>query len=155
MWALIGSFATQARTVRAWLPPTDPVEWLLAAADARQTTVQSWALRVADAAAALTARGFPATARVSTPLLIDDRTMPANNGRWRLTVADGRGRLDRDDDSNGTEPLTVAARGLAALYAGVPMSVLRLTGLVWAGDPGHDAALESAFAAQPFALDAF
>jgi Acetyltransferase (GNAT) domain/Sterol carrier protein domain len=49
---------------------------------------------------------------------------------------------------------TLGARGLAALYAGVPVSTLRLAGLAMGGT-ADDAALDAAFAATPFMLDGF
>ncbi len=52
-----------------------------------------WMLRVIDAPAAIEARGFPAGVSVSVPLLVSDDTRPANSGRWRLTVSDGKGML--------------------------------------------------------------
>jgi len=47
------------------------------------------------------------------------------------------------------------ARGLAALYAGTPVATLRRAGLADGGSPAADAALDAAFAANPFMLDAF
>jgi len=58
------------------------------------------------------------------------------------------------DDPAGAE-VTLGARGLAALYAGIPVSTLRQAGLASGGTPADDAALDAAFAATPFMLDAF
>jgi hypothetical protein len=54
-----------------------------------------------------------------------------------------------------TDPLTLGPRGLAALYAGIPVGSLRLSGLAEGGDPDADAALDGAFAATPFMVDDF
>ena len=51
--------------------------------------------------------------------------------------------------------VTLGARGLAALYAGTPLVTLRQAGLAVGGRPADDAALDAAFAATPYMLDAF
>ncbi len=81
-------------------------------------------LRVVDAPAAIAARGFPASAQLSLPLWIEDDTRPGNSGLWELVVTGGRGHLVHSPEA--TQPLTIGARGLAALYAGTPMATLRL-----------------------------
>jgi hypothetical protein len=44
---------------------------------------------------------------------------------------------------------------LAALYAGIPVASLRLSGLASAGTPAADAALNAAFAATAYMVDDF
>ena len=51
--------------------------------------------------------------------------------------------------------VTLGARGLAALYAGTPLVTLRQAGLAAGGTADDDAALDAAFAATPYMLDAF
>ena len=51
--------------------------------------------------------------------------------------------------------VTLGARGLAALYAGTPLVTLRQAGLAAGGMAAADAALDAAFAATPYMLDAF
>ena len=58
----------------------------------------------------------------------------------------------------GRAPLALGARGLAALYAGTPVTTLRRAGTLMLADGGSqdaDAALDGAFAATPFMLDGF
>ena len=114
-------------------------------------------LRVVDAPAAIAARGFPAATSLSVPLRIADEARPANSGRWQLTVAGGAGTLDPlgPDAARAARPLTLGARGLAALYAGTPLVTLRQAGLAAGGTAADDAALDAAFAATPYMLDAF
>ena len=52
-------------------------------------------------------------------------------------------------------PLTLGARGLAALYAGTPVTTLRQAGLAVGGSPEQDAVLDAAFAGTAHMLDAF
>jgi predicted acetyltransferase len=84
------------------------------------------------------------------PLIVDDALRRGNAGAWRLTVADGRGRLEPAAESADAVRLT--ARGLAGLYAGVPVGTLSRVGLLDGGDP---AVLDAVFAANAYMLDDF
>jgi predicted acetyltransferase len=156
-WAHVGSHASIADQVYARVGPAG-VFWLLTRerdADVRHRSM--WMLRVVDAPAAIAARGFPAAVSLTVPLAINDDARPANSGRWALSVTDGRGVLDplTPPAARADPPLTVGARGLAALYAGTPVSTLRQAGLAAGGSPADDAALDTAFAGTAYMLDAF
>ncbi len=160
-WQIVASHGTMASQIRACLAPDDPVTWLTRdpAADLRQA--DAWMLRIVDAPAAIAARGYPAAATVSVRLDLADAARPANSGRWALEVSGGAGSLTRLGDvpgAPGRDPkvLSLGARGVAALYAGVPLPTLRLAGLVASGgDATADDALSSAFRAQAFSIDYF
>lgn len=170
-WQILASHATMADRVRVSLAPDDPVSWLTRdpAADrpgrlARPNSDlglrrrEQWMLRIADAPAAIAARGYPAAASVSMPLALTDSALSANSGRWRLEVSGGAGELQRVDDFGGADygqSLRLGARGLAALYAGIPMSTLRLAGLAAGGHASDDDALDCVFAAKAFMIDSF
>ena len=107
------------------------------------------------------------------PLTRYRRARSARAGDWELTVGDGKGILIPNGPgilgstqshayatgpppSGGSRvPLTLGARGLAALYAGTPVASLRLAGLASGGSPDADSALDGAFAATPYMLDDF
>jgi predicted acetyltransferase len=152
LWAVVGSGASIARTVRANVAPGDPLLWLLRDRSEDQMRRVSWMLRVLDAPAAVAGRGFPPAVSVDVPLLLQDESRPGNAGGWRLTVREGRGRLEPDAERRDATRLT--ARGLAALYAGVPLATLRGAGVV-TGDAAADPLLDAAFAGTPFMLDYF
>jgi predicted acetyltransferase len=152
LWAIVGSGSSTARTVRACVSPQDPMLWLLREQAVQPVHREPWMLRVVDAPAAIAARGFPAAVSIETPLHIDDADLPANTGDWLLTVDKGQGRLEPAPADRGAS--RVDARGLAALYAGVPPGTLRRSGLL-AGDAAAGDALAAAFAAAPFSLDFF
>jgi predicted acetyltransferase len=178
LWGLIASSSSVAARVRAQVSPADPLFWLLRERDAEIAERESWMLRLLDAPAAIAARGFPAT-DITVPLHITDDLRPANSGHWDLTVRDGQGSLARTGripapghpdarpgrtppgtppgpaPAPGAVPLALGSRGLAALYAGTPVATLRRAGLAAGGDPAGDAALDAAFAANPFMLDGF
>ncbi len=165
LWAVAASNSSVAETVRARVGPSDPLWWMLREQDANIADRESWMLRLLDAPAAIAARGFPAT-DLAVPLQITDDLLAANSGRWELTVRAGAGRLSRyrtdlgasaasAASPGGRTPLALGPRGLAALYAGTPVATLRRAGLADGGSPDADAALDGAFAANPFMLDGF
>ena len=173
LWSVIASHGSIARTVRAIIAPADPMWWLTRERDVTVTRRTMWMLRVVDAPAAIAARGFPPGVSVTVPLVIDDPARPANSGRWELTVGEGKGILIPNGPGlPGTSssftlqageparpatraPLTLGARGLAALYAGTPVTSLRLSGLATGGTHETDASVDAAFAATPYMLDDF
>jgi hypothetical protein len=117
---------------------------------------------VVAAPAALACGVCPAATSLSVPLGSADDARPANSGRWQLSVAGGAGTLDPlgPDSPAGTagpdsSAVMLGARGLAALYAGTPLVTLRQAGLAVGGRPADDAALDAAFAATSYMLDAF
>jgi predicted acetyltransferase len=156
-WQILASHATMAERVRACLAPADPVSWLTVEPAAAMRRREQWMLRVVDAPAAIAGRGYPVPASLRVPLELTDAALPANSGRWTLEVAGGEGRLLRPGESAdpGTSAIRLDARGLAALYAGVPLGTLRLAGLVAGGNPSTDDALDYAFAADAFMIDFF
>jgi predicted acetyltransferase len=182
-WTHLGSYASMAEKVYARTGPASALWWLTRERDTGIEHRSRWMLRVVDAPAAIAARGFPAATSLSLPLRIADDARPANSGRWQLSVAVGAGTLDSlgldapaspagtvgpdspadtagPDSPAGTagpdsSVVTLGARGLAALYAGTPLVTLRQAGLAAGGRPADDAALDAAFAATPYMLDAF
>jgi predicted acetyltransferase len=156
LWSVIASHASTAEFVHAWIGPADPLWWLTRERDANIRHRSMWMLRVIDAPAAIAARGFPPAVSLDLPLIINDQSRPANSGRWMLSVAGGKGELVPAAQEKSAAGLTLGARGLAALYAGTPVATLRFAGLAAGdGNPDADAALDSAFAAHPYMLDAF
>jgi predicted acetyltransferase len=157
LWSVIASHSSTASAVSLYIAPNDPFWWLTRERDATIVKRSMWMLRVVDAPGAIAARGFPPAVSLSLPLVISDRTRPANSGRWQLSVSDGKGILIPNGPvvPPAPEALTVGARGLSALYAGTPVSTLKLAGLAAGGAPDADAALDAAFAATPFMVDEF
>jgi len=155
LWSVIASHSSTADNVSGWTGPQDPFWWLTRERDATITRRSMWMLRVVDAGAAIGARGFPPGITVSVPLEIHDPSRPANSGHWRLTVTGGTGMLIPNGGVSSPAALTLGPRGVAALYAGIPVGTLRLAGLASGGTPEADAALDTAFAATSYMLDDF
>ncbi len=160
IWSVVASHASIAGRVRALLAPDDPVAWLTREADLALAERTPWMLRVLDAPAAIAARGFPAATVATAVLQLDDPQLPANSGWWALQVSDGKGTLTpfRTDDHGPVPPappVSLGARGFAALFAGTPLPTLRRAGLAAGGDRASDDALDCAFAGTAFLLDYF
>jgi predicted acetyltransferase len=157
LWEHVASYGSVAERVHAVVGPADAFWWLARERDADMERRELWMLRVADAPAAIAARGFPAAVSAAVPLLITDTARPANSGPWELTVAEGKAALTPAGPRvpGAHPPLALGARGLAALYAGTPVVTLRRAGLASGGSPHDDAVLDAAFAATPYMLDGF
>jgi predicted acetyltransferase len=159
LWAIIASHSSMAGTVRGRVGPADPLRWLITEPDLALARAHEWMLRVVDAAAAVAGRGFPPTAEVTARLRLADAACPGNDGLWTLEVSGGKGVLTHRAPAaaamTATAPLVLGARGFAALYAGTAVATLRRAGLAAGGDPGGDAALDGAFAANSFMFDYF
>jgi predicted acetyltransferase len=112
--AFLGSHGTTADEVRTLLP-VDELELHLA--HAQRTRVHAtwpWMLALIELPGAIAARGFPEGVAGSLSLEVTDGNRPANAGRWVLTVADGRGALER----GGPGRVAVSVTDLAAVFSG-------------------------------------
>ncbi len=152
LWSMVGTGSSIAHEVYACVAPHDPMFWLLRDRSTDTVHRESWMLRVLNAPEAVAARGFPEGVSVDAPLVLEDDLRPLNAGTWRLSVAGGRGSLEKDDA--GRDAARLSPQGLAALYAGLPMATLRRAGLA-EGGRAADALLDAAFGATPFMLDYF
>jgi predicted acetyltransferase len=153
LWSVVGSGASIAKTVHAYVAPRDPVHLLLGQGAEGTAQQARWMLRLIDAPTAIADRGFADSAPVDVPLTIVDPLAPACDGSWRLRIADGSGTLEsaaKADDS-----LRLGPNGLAAMYAGTPLATLRTVGLATGGRPEDDRRLDTAFAADPYLLEFF
>ncbi|MBL8874748.1 MAG: GNAT family N-acetyltransferase [Phycisphaerae bacterium] len=77
-----------------------------------------WMLRVVDVKRALEARGYSPAVRARVVLNITDETIPANTGKWRLDLEDGRANVRKSTGSERTG-VSCGIRGLAAMYSGL------------------------------------
>lgn len=152
LWSILGSGSSVVKTISAVVAPHDPIRWLLRDKGLVFADPVWWMLRLLDAEGAIARRGFPLGVTVDLPVELTDPQIAANTRRVRLTVADGAGAIEVD---RTTWPaVELGPNGLAALYAGTPLSTLRRVGLA-TGRADDDAALDAAFAARPFMLDYF
>lgn len=118
LWALVGSGASVARTVRGSVAPHDPVRWMTREPAAVADRQRPWMLRIVNAPAAIAGRGFPVGVSASAVVAIDDPQLRGNAGPWQLEVSGGRGALTLTERG---APLRLTAGGFASLYAGTPV----------------------------------
>ena len=142
LWRLVGSSSTQAELAQVQGAPEHPLLLQLPDQDLKQIDEIRWMLRVVDAPGAIAARGYHPAVRATVDLGVVDRHCDWNAGRWRLTVEDGEGVLEKGGD--GDVALTVNA--LSCLYSGYGSpDVLRRAGAIGAGSPRALADLAAVF----------
>lgn len=179
LWALVGSGSSVAKTVTAHVAPDDPLPWLLPNLGVTPVAEHWWMLRLLDPVAAFTVRGY-SDGECDVTVSLTDPQLPDLDGHWQLLVANGAGsfvrtpatdhapavelepdvpggRDERDSTSAARtgSPYEIGPGGLATMYAGTRLSVLRRAGLVTGGSPDQDRALDTVFAATPFLIDYF
>ena len=153
LWAVVGSSASVAEKVSAYLAPDDPLHALLGETVGEDVQQVRWMLRLLDVRAAVAARGFPAV-DVDVPVVLSDDQVPENCLTGRLQVHGGRGELV--DDDAAVDAVRLSANGMAALYAGTSVRTLARAGLAGGGSPEDLDALDAAFATRPaYLLDYF
>ena len=120
LWSVVGSGASVARTVHAYVGPRDPLHLMLGeAVRHRRGTQIRWMLRVLDLPAAVPGARFPPAVAGAVTLAVDDPWAPRNSGSWRLTVADGAGEVvARRPDADALR-LDAGAGGAVRRAAGV------------------------------------
>ena len=139
-----GQHRSMAKELRWHGGPADPLANLLPGLRAKPERFTHWMLRVVDLAAAVAARGWPKPLQADVHVEIDDAVCPANHGRFRLRVSDGRALLA----PGGEGRLRLTARALAPLFTGHASAfALREAGLL--DGPDADCALASACFAGP------
>ncbi|MFD9792198.1 GNAT family N-acetyltransferase [Streptomyces sp. NPDC059070] len=144
LWRYLAAIDLTGRVRRWGGAPDDPL--LHFAADRDQVKVVQhypalW-LRLLDVRAALTARAWAAP--VDLVVEVRDATVPANAGRFRLTVAPGADTASYEP-ADAPADLALDVRDLAACYlGGTDPAVLVEAGLVTEHTPGAAGALAAA-----------
>jgi predicted acetyltransferase len=135
-------------------PATDITVPLHITDDLRPANSGRWALTVQSGQGSLVRTGrLNAPGHPAAPA---GRTPPAPSSRDQASLPPhSPDQASLPPGSPERTPLALGPRGLAALYAGTPVATLRRSGLAAGGDPAGDAALDGAFAANPFMLDGF
>ncbi|TDE59309.1 GNAT family N-acetyltransferase [Nonomuraea mesophila] len=148
LWGVVGSASSIAQNVVAHVAPDDPVLWLLRERTIEQVTQRRWMFRVLDVVAAAERRGYPAHLSDEAVVTVDDPL--GGGGTWRLEFSGGSAAVTPAEQPG----VRLSINGFSALYAGIPTSTLRLSGLM-SGDERYDETLDSAFAARPYTLEDF
>ncbi|MET9291349.1 GNAT family N-acetyltransferase [Streptomyces sp. NPDC003077] len=142
LWRYVASIDLTDK-VRAWGRPVDDPLLHFAADRDQVRVVQEFGalwLRLVDVPAALRARAWAAPADLVLDLT--DAGVPANAGRYRLTVAHSGATISLTDDA---PDLSLDVRELAACYlGGTELRHLVAAGLVTEHTPGAASALDAA-----------
>lgn len=115
VWTFFANHRSLANEIR-WIGPTvEPLLTLLPEQTYKIVHLERWLLRVVDVPKALALRGYPTGIETELHLEIWDDLLPENNGRFILTVSEGRGKVTK----GGRGELRLDVRGLAPLYTGL------------------------------------
>jgi predicted acetyltransferase len=115
---------------------------------------EDWMTRLTDVRTALLARGYPARLTARLSLEVSDPIVPANAGRYVLTVAESRAMLD--DAICDAPSIALDVGTLATLYTGhAPARLLARAGRI-EGSPRAIEIADSIFSGpRPWMLDIF
>ncbi|MFQ4146382.1 enhanced intracellular survival protein Eis [Chlorogloeopsis sp. ULAP02] len=151
-WSFMSNHRSQIDKVR-WRGSTiDALTLLLPEQTAKIRSTNYWMLRVLNVVKALEKRGYPLSVEAELHLEIQDDLLAENNGKFILSVANGRGEVT----SGGKGELQLDIRGLAPLYTGLftPLQ-LQLAGKLDATETALFAATQIFTGASPWMPDFF
>ncbi|QLE51980.1 GNAT family N-acetyltransferase [Nostoc sp. C057] len=111
-WSFLASHRSQIQQVRWKSSAIDSLTLLLPEQTAKIKTTSRWLLRIIDAVKALELRGYPPGIQAELHLEIEDNLLTENNGKFILSVANGRGEVTK----GGKGELQLDIRELAPLY---------------------------------------
>ncbi len=150
-WAFLASHRTQMDEIHWKGSSCDIMTLLLPEQNVETRFVERWLLRVIDVQKALLMRGYPqGTAELH--LEVQDDLIAANNGKFILSVANGRGEVTK----GGKGELKIDVRSLAPLYTGLfTPQQLQLAGKLEATETSIAAATQIFAGTSPWMPDYF
>lgn len=114
LWALIHDHRSIFERVQWTGGMRDSFVMTTAEFQPKIASLEHWMLRIIDVQLALQMRGYPNALNCQLDFELHDNLMPENCGRFRLTVANGTGNVQRRGDGH----LQIDVRGLASLFTG-------------------------------------
>ncbi|WP_298905325.1 GNAT family N-acetyltransferase [uncultured Nostoc sp.] len=111
-WSFLANHRSQIDRVRWRSSVIDSLTLVLPEQTAKIRHTIRWMLRVVHVVNALEARGYPSGIQAELHLEIQDNLLTGNNGKFILSVANGRGEVTR----GGRGELQLDIRELAPLY---------------------------------------
>jgi predicted acetyltransferase len=115
IWSFLANHRSQIDLVRWKGSAIDSLTLLLPEQSAKQKSAFRWMLRVVDVAKALEKRGYLSATQAELHLDIKDDLIPENNGKFVLSVANGRGEVS----TGGKGDMKLDIKGLTPLYTGL------------------------------------
>ncbi len=111
-WSFLARHRSQIQRVRWKSSAIDTLTLVLPEQTAKMSSQFRWMLRIVDIVKALEMRGYPSGIQAELHLEIQDNLLPGNNGKFILSVANGRGEVTK----GGKGELQLNIRELAPLY---------------------------------------
>ncbi|MDB9372271.1 GNAT family N-acetyltransferase [Nodularia sphaerocarpa] len=151
-WAFIANHRSQIDQVQWKSSVIDSLTLLLPEQTAKIIQNQRWMLRIINLVKALEMRGYPPGVSAQLHLEVKDDLLTANNGKFILSVADGRGEVTK----GGKGELQLDIKGLAPLYTSLfTPQQLQLTGKLHATETALLTATQIFAGASPAMADFF
>lgn len=151
-WSFIADHRSQIEKVRWHHSTVDSLTLLLPEQTAKIYRSGRWMLRVVDVCKALEKRGYPQRLEAELHLEVRDDLLFENNGKFVLTVADGRGKVTK----GGKGELQLNVNGLSPLYTGLfTPEQLQLTGQLQATETALAVATQIFAGSPPWMPDFF
>ncbi|MBP5973917.1 GNAT family N-acetyltransferase [Brasilonema sp. CT11] len=151
-WNFLAKHRSVIQNVQWKGSATESLTLLLPEQTAKQKSTSYWMLRVIDVVKALEKRGYPPGIQAELHLEIQDDLLAENNGKFILSVANGRGEVT----SGGKGEMKLDIRGLAPLYTGLfTPQQLQLAGRLDATETARFAATQIFVGTAPWMADFF
>lgn len=152
LWAFAADHRSQIEKVRWRGSVVDSLTLLLPEQTAKIRSVQRWFLRIVNVPKALEKRGYPLGIQTELHLEVQDNLLPENNGKFILSVSNGRGEVTL----GGRGELQLNVAGLAPLYTGLfTPQQLKLAGQLEATEIALSTATQLFAGASPWMPDFF
>lgn len=152
LWTLLADHRSQIEKIQWRSSIIDPLSLLLPEQTAEISVSDRWMLRVVDVVKALSKRGYPPQVEAQLNLDIHDDLIEENNGKFVLTVSQGRGEVT----TGGTGDLQCDIRALAPLYTGLFTALqLQQMGQIKATNEALAVATQLFSGSQPWMSDKF
>ena len=151
-WSFLANHRSQIDKIRWRSSPVGSLTLLLPEQTAKVKHISRWMLRVIDVVKALEKRGYPKKIQTELHLEVEDDLIAENNGKFILSVANGRGEVTK----GGKGELQLDIKGLAPLYTGLfTPQQLQITGKLQATETSLDIATQIFAGSSPWMIDFF
>jgi len=151
-WSFLANHRSQIDKIRWRSSPVDSLSLMLSEQTAKIKHISRWMLRVIDVIKALEKRGYPTKIQTELHLEIEDDLIAENNGKFILSVANGRGEVTK----GGKGELQLDIKGLAPLYTGLfTPQQLQISGKLQGIETSLDTATQIFAGSSPWMADFF
>ncbi len=114
-WTFLAGHRSQIKKITWNSAPIDAISLMLPEQTAKIQQLSRWLMRIVHLQQALEQRGYPKAIHAELHLEIQDSLLPRNQGKFVLTVEDGKGTVT----SGGRGELQLDISALAPLYTGL------------------------------------